>query len=47
MLFYGFLVVYFIDNSLSRVTRTVIALMLGNAAANLQRLERNWPRGYV
>ena len=47
MLSYGFLVVYFIYNPLSRVTRTVIALMLGNAAANLQKLERNWPRGYV
>ena len=29
------------------MTRTVIALMLENAAANLQKLERNWPRGYV
>lgn len=46
MLSYGFLVVYFIYTPLSRVTRTVIALMLGNAAANLQKLERNWPRGY-
>ena len=47
MLSYGFLVVYFIYNPLWRVTRTGIALMLGNAAANLQKLERNWPRGYV
>ena len=47
MLSYGFLVVYFIYNPLSRVTRTVIALMLGNAAANLQKLGRKWPRGYV